>query len=160
VDLTTIYLSICKEHSHKLAHYSSHKKTLWGSLFSSKGSLSLLIFDVLLFWCVMNACFMVLFIGEASQSCLTCMKTLVICLSCKTPSVPCNACTTPSVLCMHHNMCHSYTTPCVHHASCYLSSHATFHFVKCMLDMWQWLDPTHLSIIEWASIHSKLLNLT
>ena len=86
--------------------------------------------------------FMVLIIGEVSQSLLTCMKTLVFCLSCKTPSVPYNACTTPSVSCMHHNMCHSYTTPYVDHAPCYLSSHATFHFVKCMLDMWQWLDPT------------------
>ena len=81
----------------------------------------------------------VLFIGEASQSCLTCMKTLIIYFSCRTSSVPCNACTTPCVSC---NAC---TATCVtytlHHTPYYLSSHATFNFVKCMLAMWQWLDP-------------------
>ena len=83
----------------------------------------------------------VLFIGEASQSCLTCMKTLVICLSCKTPSVPCNACTTPSVPCMHHNMCHSCTTPCVTHT---LNHVYTMHLTTC-----HHMQPSILSNVCW-----------
>ena len=168
MDLTTTSLSICKEHSHKFAHYFSHKKTLWGSIFSwARLSFSLAFCCSSLVVCC-ECLLMVLFVGEASQSCLTCIKTLVIWLSCKTPSVPCNTCTAPSVPCMHHNMHHSYTTSCVTHtlhhvytAPCYLSSHATFHFIKCMLAMWQWLDPTltlsapqHVSPIHYIMCYS------
>ena len=116
MDLTTIYLSICKEHSHKLAHYFSHKKTLYEDDFSlEQGSLSLALCCSSLVVCC-ECLLMVLFIGEASQSCLTCMKTFVICLLCKTPSVPCNACTTPNVShALHHVLLIHYTmcTPCI-----------------------------------------------
>jgi hypothetical protein len=133
-----MYLSICKEHSHKLAHYLSHKETLYEDHFSllSK-TLFLSCFCCSSFVVCCECLLMVLFIGEASQSCLTCMKTLVICLSCKNTKCPlqCMHHTMCLLQCIHHNMCYSYTTPCVQHAPCYLSSHATFHFVKCMLAM-------------------------
>jgi len=65
---------------------------------------------------------MVLFIGKASQSCLTCMKTLVIWISCKTPNATCNACTTPSVPC---NAC---ITTCVTHT---LHHVLLIHYIMC-----------------------------
>jgi hypothetical protein len=142
VDLTTIYLSIIKEHSHKLPHYFSPKKTPYEDDFSLEQRL---VFS-LAFCCsslvVCCECLLiVLFIGEGSQSCLTCMKTLVIFLSCKTPTVLCNACTTPSVPCMHHNMCHSYTTPCVTH---------TLHHVYIMhLATCHHMQPSILSNLCW-----------
>jgi hypothetical protein len=60
--------------------------------------------------------FMVLFIEEASQSCLTCMKTLVICLSCKIPSAPCNAALHHVSLALHapHHMLLVHFTICHH----------------------------------------------
>jgi len=108
----------------------SHTKKLYEDHFSlEQGSLSLLLFVFLLFWCFVNA-FKVI---------ITCMKTLVIWLSCKTPSVPCNACTTTSVTYTLH---HVYTMHLVLVITCNLP------FLKCMLAMWQWLDPRLPCIIS------------
>lgn len=106
VELTTIYLSICKNIitnwltislSRKLSetHFSLLRKTLFLSC--------LLFFSCeLCFECLL----MVLFVGKASQMCLTCMKTLVLCLLCKTPIVSCKTCTITSVT---HALYHVYT---------------------------------------------------
>jgi len=135
VDLTTIYLSICNEHSHKLAHYFSHKNTLYEDDFSlEQNSLSLAFCCSSLVVCC-ECVFMVLFIGEASQSYLTCMRTLVICLSCKTPSDPCNTCTTPCVSC---NAC---TTTCVSHTRHHVY---IMHLATCLH-----MQPSSLSNVCW-----------
>lgn len=110
VDLTTMYLSVCKKQSHKLAHYFSHMKTFYEDHFSllSKAlffSYFLLFFSsVLCYECLL----MVVFIGKVSERCLTCMKTHVLCLPCKVPSVPYKACTI-QVLLVHYTMSTPFT---------------------------------------------------
>jgi len=130
VDLTTIYLSICKKHS--------HRKTLYEDHFSlEQDTLSLLLFVVLLLWCVVNACSWS-YLKENKPKLPymhedTCHLAFMQNTKCPLQCICITTCVTHTL----YTMCYSYTTPCVHHAPCYLSSHATFHFVKCMLAMWQ-----------------------
>ena len=104
VDLITISLSICKEHSHKLAHYFSHKETLNYEDHSSLLSKTLFLSCFCSYLVVCCECLlMVLFIGETSQSCLTCMKTLVICLYAK-HQVSLPMCAQQHILLIHYTM--------------------------------------------------------
>jgi len=129
-----MYLSLFNKHTHKLAHYFSHKKTLYDDHFSlEQGSLSLLLFFSF-YSCGVLWMFAHGHIYRRNKPKLSYMHEDTYHLSfMQNTKCP--------LQCMHHNMWYSYTTPCVHHAPCYLSSHATFHFVKCMLAMWKWLDP-------------------
>jgi len=149
-----MYLSICKEHSHKLAHYLSHKETLYENHFYllSKAlflSCFLLFFSCGVLWILAHAP-----IYKRIKPKLPYMHED----TCHLPFMQNTKCplqwmhhTMCRLQCMHHNMCYSYTTPTVHHTPCYLSSHATFHFVKYTLTTWQWLDPIKI----WLSLRIK-----
>jgi len=133
VDLTTMYLSICKEHSHKIAHYFSHKKTLWGSLFLLSKAFSLSCFLLFFFYGVL---WMLAHgpIYRRSKSKLPYMHED----TCHLAFMQATKC---PLQCMHHNMRHSYTTPCVTHT---LRHVHTMHLATC-----HHMQPSILSNICW-----------